>query len=228
MTKRNSKPSDDPEVSNYAFTRSRSVYHFDTKDHDFRFDNVVGLGRFTGDWAAAIETTIERSRPRTAYTANDQFNLGYDLARAGADPNISMFNVDLELEPVFERMVNLFALDRMLARVNVQLTGQVCTCHIDKLDKINNGIWSEFDQDDQKQIFIMLTDYQQGHFLQMGNRPITHWRAGDFFDFPHRHVPHYTANASFYPRVMIQLTGIATKQTQQFLRQARYQASIPV
>ena len=228
MTKRNSNPSNDPTVSNYAFTRSRSNYHFDVQDNDFRFDNVVGLGRFSGDWNQAVENSIGRSRPRTSYTANDKFNLKHDLERAGADPNISMFNVDLELEPEFQRMVDCFALDRMLARVNIQLTGQVCVCHIDKLDKLNEGIWDGFDQDEQKQIFIMLTDYQQGHFLQMGNRPITHWHAGDFFDFAHRHVPHYTANASFYPRAMIQLTGIATPETHRFLKWARYEKTVPL
>jgi hypothetical protein len=228
MTERVNYPSNDPTVSNFAWTKSRSAYHYEPFQNDYRFDAVVGLGRFSGDWTQEVETTINRSVPRLNYTANDTFNLDYDLARAGAPLDAPMFNVDLTLEPVFQKMCDQFALDRVLARVNVQLTGQVCFTHVDKVDRLNNGIWDGFDQDEQKQIFIMLTDYQAGHFLQMGNKIITHWRAGDFFDFAHRHVPHQTANSSWYPRVMIQLTGIATPETHRFLKWARYEKTVPV
>ena len=228
MTKRQSTPSDDPEVSRYAWTKSRSIYHYEPFANDYRFDSVVGLGRFSGNWSNAIETTINRSVPRTAIYANNRFDLNYDLERAGAPPDFPMFNVDFKLEPQFQKMCECFALDRMLARVNVQLTGQVCYTHVDKIDTLNDGLWSGHDQHDQKQIFIMLTDYQAGHFFQMGNKIITHWHAGDFFDFPHKHVPHQTANASWYPRLAIQLTGIATPETQRFLKWARYEKTVPI
>jgi hypothetical protein len=99
---------------------------------------------------------------------------------------------------------------------------------VDAVDLYHDGLLNNYDQNQQKQIFIMLTDYQSGHFLQMGNKIITHWRAGDFFTFAHGHAPHQTANASWYPRVMIQLTGIETAETERFLKLARYQKTVPI
>jgi len=227
MTKRVSYPSDDTTVSNYAWTKSRSAYHYDSGKNDYRFDAVVGLGRFSGEWATAVETTINNSTP---HSMPDKSMFKYDYERATGqvnNPHVT-FNTCFKFEPQFQKMIDSFALDPMLARINVQLTGQTCFSHVDAVDLYHDGLLNNYDQDQQKQIFIMLTDYQAGHFLQMGNKIITHWRAGDFFTFAHGHVPHQTANASWYPRVMIQLTGIETAATERFLKLARYQKTVPI
>ena len=230
MTKRVSYPSNDPTVSNHAWTKSRSVYHYEPFQNDYRFDAVVGLGRFSGEWGSAVETTINNSFPHSLPNTPMMSGYRYDSQRATGQPDSShvSFNNCDKIEPQFQKMIDCFALDPVSARINVQLTGQTCFSHVDAVDLSNKGVFKDYDQDQTKQIFIMLTDYQPGHFLQMGNKIITHWRAGDFFTFVHKHVPHQTANASWYPRLAIQLTGIATPETHRFLKWARYEKTVPI
>jgi hypothetical protein len=44
------------------------------------------------------------------------------------------------------------------------------------------------------------------------------WAAGEVTTFDWLNVPHCTANAGLSPRVTLQITGIRTKQTEDFLR----------
>jgi hypothetical protein len=95
----------------------------------------------------------------------------------------------------------------------VQIPGQVWNIHIDKLQK-----WCPEDPDRIVRIFIQLTDWQQGQFWNYGNYMYSGWSAGDVTTFDWQNVPHATANASYDPRVTLQLTGLVTDKTREFLR----------
>jgi hypothetical protein len=43
------------------------------------------------------------------------------------------------------------------------------------------------------------------------------WVAGDVTTFDWQNIPHATANASHHPRVTMQVTGIITDETREFL-----------
>jgi hypothetical protein len=96
------------------------------------------------------------------------------------------------------------------------MPGQVWHLHIDKLYK-----WFPDDPSKVMRIFIALTDWEPGQFWEYGNYHHNHWRAGDVTCFDWQNVPHSTANAGFHPRVTLQLTGIVTDQTREFLRELR-------
>jgi hypothetical protein len=154
----------------------------------------------------------------------------YDLLRAGAPADMQWFSYYLNMDGPFQRMVDYFGIGHAQPRINVQMPGQVAPTHIDKLDH-QDANWHELgraDQDNIIRVVIMLTPYQPGHFYQFGNYNLSHWQPGDFFEFAWQHVPHQTANASLYPRASLQITGLRTDKTQEFLKWARYQKEIPV
>jgi hypothetical protein len=239
---RQSSPSNDPEVSNIAWCRDRSSYHFDVWDNDLRFDTVIGLGKFSGDWSVEVENAIEHSESRCLRDRNIGHRDGfpfvppaivkeeYDLLRAGAPADMQWFSYYLNMDGPFQRMVDYFGIGHAQPRINVQMPGQVAPTHIDKLDHQDVN-WQELgraDQDNIIRVVIMLTPYQPGHFYQFGNYNLSHWQPGDFFEFAWQHVPHQTANASLYPRASLQITGLRTDKTREFLKWARYQKEIPV
>ena len=66
-------------------------------------------------------------------------------------------------------------------------------------------------------IFIQLTDWQPGQFWEYGNYHWTQWRAGSVTTFDWQNLPHSTANAGFEPRVTLQITGVKTGRTMDYL-----------
>ena len=99
-----------------------------------------------------------------------------------------------------------------MERIHVQKPGQLWHRHIDKLYK-----WFPEDPGQVGRYFIQLTDWQPGQFWEYGNHHWTHWQAGDVSTFDWQNMPHSTANAGFHPRVTLQLTGIITDKTREFL-----------
>ena len=53
---------------------------------------------------------------------------------------------------------------------------------------------------------VFLEDWKSGHYLEVGERAITHWNAGDVVEWRYD-VPHMAANMGFTPRYTLQLTG---------------------
>jgi hypothetical protein len=209
--------------SSWEERKRQSNYHFDNDIIDPRWDNVIGLGRFVGDWRKELVRAIEISKPtswatrgRTAPKPEDLMKEEYDLMTAGMDPDYKVTNLTWEIAPIFQKIVDSFAVEDVMARVHVQWPGQVWNLHIDKLEK-----WAPDNPDSVFRAFIALTDWQQGHFWSFGNYLYTGWKAGDAITFDWQNVPHSTANAGHTPRVTLQVTGIRTPQTDNFLNQLK-------
>ena len=47
--------------SNWEYTKVTSRYHFDPYQTDPRWDTVIGLGRFSGDWDGEVDDIISFS-----------------------------------------------------------------------------------------------------------------------------------------------------------------------
>jgi hypothetical protein len=105
-----------------------------------------------------------------------------------------------------------FGLEDCMSRIHVQRPGQVWHLHIDKLYK-----WCPEDPSKVGRYFVQLTDWQPGQFWEYGNYHWNQWRAGDVSTFDWANIPHSTANAGHHPRVTLQLTGIKTAKTHDFL-----------
>jgi hypothetical protein len=75
---------------------------------------------------------------------------------------------------------------------------------------------------------IALNDWEPGHFFSYGNYMHSGWRAGDVTTFDWQNLPHSTANAGHGPRITLQMTGVVTDNTRNFLRQLRNKSPFKV
>ena len=209
--------------SNWELIKKRSQYHFDNTIIDPRWDTVQHLGNIKTDWDTELQSVIDNSKPvtwRTRGRENDPLTRPdqdhdreeYDLERIGMSKDYIVTNLNYELPPLFQRIADQFALDNSMARIHVQTPGQVWNLHLDKLEK-----WMPADPAQVVRYFVQLTDWQPGHFWSYGNYMWSGWRAGDVSTFDWLNVPHSTANAGHTPRATLQVTGIKTTGTNEFL-----------
>ena len=213
--------------SSWDETRAKSTYHFDSTRKDNFEDVLIHLGHVKCTWADDIDSIIESSRPATwetrGYKAEgvniprpDLAAEEYDLERVGADPKMVITNLNWHLPESLQQVSDNFGLEDCMERIHVQFPGQVWNLHIDKLQK-----WCPEDPGKVMRLFIQLTDWQPGQFWEYGNFHWNQWRAGVVTCFDWANMPHSTANAGHHPRATLQLTGIKTEKTEQFLESLR-------
>ena len=209
--------------SDWAITKQRSQYHFDNSIIDPKWDTVQHLGSINPTWITELQSVIDSSKSvtwRTRGKENDPLTRPdsdydreeYDLERIGMGKDYIVTNLSYELPPLFQSIADQFGLENSMARIHIQKPGQVWNLHLDKLER-----WMPADPTQVVRYFVQLTDWQQGHFWSYGNYMWSAWRAGDVSTFDWLNVPHSTANAGHVPRATLQITGIKTAKTIQFL-----------
>ena len=182
-------------ASNYQAARAQSNYHFDTAIKDRRQDVLRYLGHIdlTPAWHETVDLIVEQARLDHVIT-----------------------HMSWDIPAVFQPMIDQFGLADCMARLHVQKPGEMWNVHIDKLSK-----WAPNNPDSVIRIMIQLTDWKQGQFWEFGNYHWRCWRAGDVVSFDWPNIPHATANAGYDPRVTLQLTGVKTAQTYDFLAELK-------
>lgn len=214
--------------SSWNETKKRSRYHFDPQHTDPLYDTVTHCGSFVPAWKQELETIIDNSKSATWRTRGNpdkprpEAELAaeeYDLEQQGYGANYEVTNLNWDIPFVLERIAKLFAMDDTMVRIHVQLPGQVWNYHLDKLEK-----WAPEDPDTVHRYMVQLTDWEPGHYWNYGNHTHQGWRAGDVTTFDWQNVPHATANAGHNPRVTLQITGVATADTRDFVRKLRAQS----
>ena len=210
--------------SNWAITKQRSEYHFDTTKWNPKWDRVERLGSISPSWTAEdLKLAVDESYPVTWRTrgkpngdltrpAEEYDQEEYDIVSYGMPKDYKVTNLNYDMPPVFKNIADQFGLDRLMTRVHVQRPGQVWNLHLDKLEK-----WMPEDPTQVVRYFVQLTDWQQGHFWSFGNYMWSGWQAGEVVTLDWLNVPHSTANAGHSPRITLQVTGIKTAKTQEFL-----------
>ena len=211
--------------SSWDETKKRTRYHYDNKKIDLLYDTVTNLGNFVPCWQQELDKIIKKSKSATWRTrgqagkSRPEEELAaeeYDLERAGYGKNYTITNLNWDIPPVLQRISDLFGLDDAMTRIHVQVPGQVWNLHLDKLEK-----WAPNNPDSVLRVQIQLTDWAPGQFWSYGNYHHSMWSAGDVTTFNWQHVPHATANAGLEPRVTLQVTGVQTERTRDFLRVLR-------
>jgi hypothetical protein len=213
--------------SSWNETRNRSRYHFDHKRMDPLYDTVTYCGSFVPVWQTELEKIVADSKSVTWRTRGDpnklrpEYELAaeeYDLERTGYGAEHKVTNLNWNIPLILQRMAGLFGLDDLMTRIHVQQPGQVWNYHLDKLEK-----WAPSNPDTVHRYMIQLTDWEPGHYWNYGTYTHQGWSAGDVTTFDWQNVPHATANAGHTPRVTLQITGVVTEQTINFLRILRSQ-----
>jgi len=209
-------------ISSWDSTKQRSKYHFDPTIMDPRYDTVVRVGHITPNWLDQLDDIIEHSAPASWRTRGDPRKPSrpeeelsaeeYDLERAGYSKDMKVTNLNWAIPDNLQTIADSFGLEDCMTRIHVQYPGQVWNLHLDKLEK-----WNRNDPHSVSRYMIQLTDWKPGHFWSYGNYLFTGWVAGDITTFDWQNVPHSTANAGHTPRVTLQITGVKTKKTEEFL-----------
>jgi len=203
--------------------REKSTYHFNPGRKDNPMDVVQYLGHITPTWESDLDSIVATAKPATWATRGykgegveappDELAAEeYDLTSHGMSTDLPITHLNWQLPESLQKISNAFGLKDCMNRIHIQMPGEVWNLHIDKLYK-----WAPDDPDSVLRIMIQLTDWQPGQFWEYGNYHWNQWRAGNVSTFDWANIPHSTANAGFHPRVTLQLTGIRTKQTEQFL-----------
>lgn len=210
-------------ISSWDRTKQTSTYHFDPKRVDTKDDVVRTLGHIEPTWVDDLPAIIANARPATWETRGykgegimipkpDLAEEEYDLERVGADPKMIITHLNWNLPESLQTVSNQFGLDNVMNRIHVQQPGELWNLHIDKLGK-----WCPDDPSRVMRVFVQLTDWQPGQFWEFGNYHWNQWLAGDVMCFDWANMPHSTANAGHHPRVTLQITGVITEKTQQYL-----------
>lgn len=204
--------------SNWDYTSSRSIYHFDNNQVDPPGKWFWHVHSFENTWQQELDTIINRSLSRPInwqtrkYTNNRTAESSmlaqeeYDIASAGGDPKMHLVNVvdDFTNYPNLQSVINWFDLSRCIARLHLQFCGQVWNQHIDKLD----AVYADVDPTRIKKFIVLLTDWQPGHYYNYGTTIYQNWKSGDAHEFDWANVPHGTANSSYHVRASLNIMGI--------------------
>ena len=214
--------------SNWEESKKHSRYHFDPQRRDQAHEVIEHLGCVAPVWLDDIDEIVANSKPATWETRGykgegvlppreDLIAEEYDLTQAGMAVDTVITHLNWQLPPSLQLLSEQFGLDDPMYRIHVQQPGEVWNLHIDKLQK-----WCPEDPSCVLRVFVQLTDWQPGQFWEYGNYHWNQWRAGDVSTFDWANLPHSTANAGYHARVTLQLTGVITKKTEDFLHSLRY------
>lgn len=224
----------------YDFCRATSNYHFDENKSDLdSFDTdcpaVIPIKRFEGDWSELVEILSTQTAPATFdkrkqtrlennnnWEENDFRRWGYDI-----DGGYTIANRLLRPELVgdLERIVNDFGFaEPGIVKFDVQMPGQCFYWHLDNFGGVlkrqrgdyDQASTADLDQRDVMRLIIFLDDQKQGQMWQHGNL-LLQWEKGDCITWPWRDVPHGTCNYGHFPRPVLNITGVVTDKTREFL-----------
>ena len=68
-----------------------------------------------------------------------------------------------------------------------------------------------------KRYLLFLEDWHWGHFLQIGNSVLSHWKSGDIYTWNYG-MYHLSRNGGIVPKWTCQITGLPTKNSLHFLK----------
>ena len=211
--------------SNWEISRAQSTYHFDPARTDQPGSVMSYLGCIEPTWTHDLKDIVANARPATWATRGykgegieappeELEKEEYDLTANGMPVDLPITHLTWRMPESLQRISDAFALSNCMNRIHVQQPGEVWNRHIDKLQK-----WDPDHPEMVMRIMIQLTAWQPGQFWEYGNYHYNQWRAGDVTTFDWANIPHCTANAGFVPRVTLQLTGIRTAATLDYLAQ---------
>jgi hypothetical protein len=216
--------------SSWEQLKQRSSYHFDPDLMHPLYDTVdrVGVIDLSSITQEELDRVVAESKEATWRTrgnpkkeskvrGEDEFKTeDYDLEKTGYGIDYVVSNLNWEVPPNIQAIADQFGLDDMMTRIHVQNPGQVWNLHMDKLEK-----WNFEDPSTVERYMIQLSDWRPGQWFSYGNYTFEHWKAGDVTTFKWQDVPHSTANAGHYPRITLQVTGVRTQKSKDFIRLLR-------
>ena len=119
-------------------------------------------------------------------------------------------------DTILQQVKNLFNLENCNINLNIQNSNDVLVLTTDNLENYN--IEAPYTV---KRIRIHLTDCQPGHFYCYDDEIHVNWRAGDVYTYDWNKTSYASANASHHPMMILELTGVVTEKTTDFINRLK-------
>ena len=178
--------------SRWEESKKQSNWHFDYQKKSIDYTYVC---RFDYDFSKQIELYSLISSPKTWWFDDDQSAI-FDLKKNKANINQEVFSrTDVSKDKVFNEIAKSLGFIEYEIYFNNQKTGQLLHLHFDLL------------KPEEERYIVMLSDWKPGHLFQLGNSMFYQWKSGDCITWNWKDIPHCTANASWWDRPMLQITG---------------------
>ena len=210
----------DVRVPLFDFAKQQNLYHFDIDQPD---DNDIILKpKFIGDWQKDLDnfkprpTDFNLEKQHTRMQIEEWMNLRYDISKF-----FSKMIPD-ETTPIIKKMVEAIPFDskeNIQMQITEQKPGQYIPYHMDVLT--SSGIEASKVVKNGYRIIIFLTDWKPGEFMIWGTTPIQKWKAGWILAWPALKYPHGTANSSHHAGYRCRISGLATKETMDWIASDR-------
>lgn len=205
--------------------RPESNWHFDPDIDDSEHPGVkVNFVKFRGDWSEELANT-EYKETAVQDLSHYLVRIGIqELSNVGLSYHIEgqRATVDASIHPKITKIANSFGLAEPYAQIIYQRPGDMFPLHLDALacvyDTKSVNSWDEVVLNrDRRRLFVALDDWNWGQFMTMGNYNWSNWKAGDVMWFDWYDMPHASANAGFFARPMLKLTGYTTPEFEKLL-----------
>ena len=134
--------------------------------------------------------------------------------------------VDPKTMPTLEKLRKIIGLDDCQMLILQYARGETNLYHRDyipsydhqervdvKMKKHNNPVNENYER-----ILLMLKDRAPGQFMQMGNKMVNDWKAGDLYIYDTKKLFHSAGNCGDEPRLVLRITGEPTKKYREFLK----------
>jgi len=210
------QPSDkhDPKLQlmstkDWEYLKERSKYHFRSDVVDPKFDTVTKVGKIPVTWTQEDLDFLEVNSQRLMGAEQEK---DYDLENKGFIAGHVKINVSQQLPKSLREVEKAFCLEDGWSKIVIQKPGQLWPLHMDLLER--------FCPEDPSRVVryvIHLTSWKPGQFWAYGNYQYAHWKAGDVTTFNWQDLPHCTANAGYHTRMTLQITGLRTDRSEDYI-----------
>ena len=119
-------------------------------------------------------------------------------------------------EAELKNIADLFGLAKSDFKLITQAPGQVSLLTTDDLSHLNPEFTTTVTR-----IFIHLEDSERGQFSSYDDYIHTNWKAGDVMTYNWHSIQYCSANAGSNPRNTLQITGVYTEKTTEFINRLK-------
>ena len=227
-------------------------YHFNkwTKDKEGEFFKIIG--RFDCNFLKEI-TFVRKERLKTkrfneqpytyannkASTVDGVYHALEDADNYAGQPDAEMFDAyrynDYYKFPIFRRVAEWFELNKKREQTwkfHDQKPNQQLMYHIDNLPgepRMSRIQSPDFKYaKDKVRFLVFLENWEPGQIFQFGNYVHTQWKKGEVVTWEWSTLPHATWNGSWTKRPALQITGTATVNTWNKIREGSRDKCIKV
>jgi len=143
-----------------------------------------------------------------AWTKMDSIQVGYNSSNTQMKQVI--FNDQNKMPIWVKKIIKKTSLDKAYLSINMNPPGSINPWHFDSYQKIKNK-YKLLKNQKIIRLLIFVKPWHWGHFSQVGNNVITHWKSGDCYTWDFQKY-HLASNSGIVNRYTMSITGITNKK----------------